>query len=192
MIAGLSIFILVVLVGVMLWFFISQRNSAKADEAIGRADAAMAAGQDSVALVMYQEAADLGHRSGNRAKVEAAILLYQKKQYEEALTYLKDASLKDKIVASGAYTLEGDCYVNLKQYPEALKAYDKAVKAADENPAIVPVILVKKANVYRAMADFEGEYNTYKEIADEYPTFQNTNNFDVRKYLERAKAAAGK
>lgn len=192
MLVVLSIFILAVLVGAMAWFFISQNNAAKADEAVGRADAAAMAGQDSVALVLYKEAAGLGHKSGNRAKLEVAISLYQKKDYKGALEYAKDASVGDNVVAAGARTLEGDCYVNLQQYPEALKAFDKAISAADENPAIVPLILIKKANVYRSQGNFEAEYQAYKEILDDYPTFDNTTNFDVRKYFERAKAAAGK
>lgn len=86
----------------------------------------------------------------------------------------------------------GDCYVNLKQYPEALKAYDKAVSKADKNPSIVPVVLIKKANVYRAEKNYEGEYNALKTIVDEYPQFIQQSQTDIRKYYERAKAAAGK
>ncbi|MCM1033355.1 MAG: tetratricopeptide repeat protein [Odoribacter sp.] len=190
LIVGLSIFVLVVLIGILAWFFIAQRNSAKADEAVGRADVAMAAGQDSVALTLYKEAAELGHKSGNRAKLEVAMQLYNDKDYQGALTYLKDASIDDNIVAAGALTLEGDCYVNLKQYPEAIKAYDKAIKAADNNPLVCPQILVKKANVLRATGDFAAEAQAYNTILEDYPQFLQSASFDVRKYYERAKAAA--
>lgn len=189
LILGLSIFILVVIAAVLIWFFVAKSGSAKADEAIGRADVAQ---NDSVAMVLYKEAATHGYKSGNRAKIEVAIRLYQDGNYEEALSYLKDASADDHIVAAGVYTLMGDCYVNLNQLPEALKAYDKAVSKADKNPAIVPVILIKEANIYRSEKNYEDEYKALKTIIDEYPQFAQQSQTDIRKYYERAKAAAGK
>lgn len=189
LILGLSIFICVVLVGIMVWFFVSQSGSRKADEAIARAD--MAA-NDSVALVLYKEAATHGYKSGNRARVEAGIRLYKEGKYEEALGYLEDASMSDKIVASGVYALTGDCYVNLKQYPQALKAYDNAISDADGNPAIVPLLLKKKASIYREQKDYAAEYAALKQIMDKYPAFAQSAQTDIRKYYERAKAAAGK
>ncbi len=189
LIVGLSIFIVAVIAAIMIWFFVAQSGSRKADQAVAKADMAQ---NDSIALVLYKEAASHGYKSGNRAKVEAGIRLYQAGQYEEALQYLNDADLSDHIVAAGVETLAGDCYVNLKQYPEALSAYAKAIKAADKNPSIVPLVLMKEANVYREQKDFEAEYKAYKQIIDEYPTFVRGTQADIRKYYERAKAAAGK
>lgn len=191
LIMGLSAFVAVVVVVILAWFFISSANARKADEAAGRADIAMATGNDSIALQLYKEAAAKGHKSGNRAKLEVAIALYEKADYKGALEYLNDASVDDAIIAAGALTLKGDCYVNLKQYPEAVKAFKAALKAADENPVVSPQILVKLANVYRAQKDFKAEYEAYQELADDYPTFSQTSAFDVEKYLSRAKTAAG-
>ena len=183
--------ILVVLIvfGLVLYFFIANSNSAKADEAVGRADIAM---NDSIQLVLYKEAAEMGHKSGHRAAAMAAIQLYQKGEYQEALEYLKKADLDDKVAAAGVYTLMGDCYTNLQQYPEALKAYDKAVSKADKNPTIVPLVLVKKANIYRNEKNYEAEYQALKTIVDQYPQFAQTSQADIVKYCERAKAACGK
>lgn len=185
----LTVFIFVVIAAILIWFFISQNNARKADEAVGRADAEQ---NDSVALVLYKEAATMGHRSGNRAKLEVAMRLYATGDYQGALEYLDDAKIDDNIVAAGAYTLKGDCYVNLKQYPAALEAYDDAIDAADKNPAVVPLILFKKANIYRAEKNYEDEYDCLKEIIDDYPEYDANTQVDVRKYYERAKAAAGK
>lgn len=185
----LSVFVLAVIAAILIWFFVAKAGSAKADEAVGRADVAP---NDSVALVLYKEAAQKGYKSGNRAKVEAGIRLYQQGKYQEALDYLKDASVDDNIVAAGVYTLEGDCYVNLKQYPEALKAFDKAVSKAGKNPSIVPLVLIKKANVLRAEKNYEGEAEALRTIVEQYPQFMQTSQVDVRKLYERAKASAGK
>lgn len=187
LILGLSIFILAVIAAILIWFFVAKAGSQRADEAVALADQAPT---DSVAMVLYKEAATKGYKSGNRAKVEVAIRLYKEGQYEEALKYLKDASIKDKIVAAGVYTLEGDCYSNLEQYSDALKAYDKAISKADKNPSIVPVVLYKKANVLREQKDYKAEYKALQTIVDEYPQFMQTSQIDIRKLAERAKASA--
>ena len=56
----------------------------------------------------------------------------------------------------------------------------------------MPLFLIKKANVYRAQGNYEAEYKAYKTIVDEYPQYNAQSAFDVNKYMERAKAAAGK
>lgn len=185
-----SIVLLACIAGVLIWFFVAKNGAANASEAVGKADIAAATGNDSTALVLYQEAATHGYKGGNRAKLEVAIRLYQDGKYQEALDYLKDASIDDKIVAAGALTLEGDCYVNLEKYDDALSAYKKAVKKADENPQIVPVILIKEANIYRAQNNYKEEAAALKQIVDNYPQFGQTSQTDVQKLYERAKASA--
>jgi tetratricopeptide (TPR) repeat protein len=189
-IVGLSVAAVVIIAVAFIWFFVAQSNAKKADEAIALADNAA---NDSIALVLYKDAATMGSKSGNRAKVEVAMRLYQDGKYEEALTYLKDASIDDNIVAAGVHSLTGDCYVNLNKIEDALTAYGKAIKAADENPTIVPLILFKEANIYRSQNNFEAEYEALKQIVDDYPEYILSNqSVDIRKYYERAKAAAGK
>lgn len=183
-----AIVLAIVLIG-LIWFFVNQSANKKADEAIALADTEL---NDSIALNRYMDAAALGAKSGNRAKLEAAIRLYQKGDYQQAIKYLDDASTGSNIVEAGKYTLLGDCYVNLENYDKALSSYDKAISEADNNPQIVPFVLVKKANIYRAQGKYDEEYNAYKTIFDKYPEYANNLNFDIRKYAERAKVAAGK
>lgn len=180
-ILGLSLLVLCVIVAILIWFFVAKSGSAKADEAIARADVEQ---NDSIAMVKYQEAAEMGYKSGNRAKLEVAIRYYQEGKYQEALDYLKDASIDDKVVAAGALTLEGDCYVNLKEYDKALSAFDKAISKADKNPQIVPLVLVKEANVYKAQEKYADAAKALKTIIDEYPQFSQQNQYDVRKNYE--------
>ena len=150
---GAFIAIAVVLVAILVWYMIASNRTAKADEAIALADIEV---NDSTALELYKNAATFGAKSGNRAKVEAAIRLYAKGNYEEAL-----------------------------------KCYEKAISKADENPQIVPLVLIKMANVYRAEKNYKAEANAYNTIINDYPRFTNTSNIDVKKYYERALAAAG-
>ena len=184
---GLFIAVVVVLVAILVWFLVRQSQAAKADQAIALADVEQ---NDSIALELYKDAASHGTKSGDRAKIESAIRLYNAGNYEEALKYLNDASASDEIVAAGIQTLKGDCYVNLKNYDAALSAYDKAIKEADHNSQLVPIILIKEAHVYNELKDYSAEAKAYGKIVDEYPTYGEAANLDIRKYYERAKAAA--
>ena len=150
----------VLIIGVLVWILIAQSGSRKADELIARADAA----------------------------AEVAIRLYQDGKYEDAIKYLDKADLDDEVAAAGVYTLKGDCYVNLDQFDKALSSYSKAISKADENPEIVPLILIKEANIYRSQEKYADEAKCYKEIIDEYPLFVQESRTDIRKYYERALA----
>lgn len=187
---GALVFAIVIVIAAFAWFFISQSGSKKADELAGKADVEL---NDSTALQLYKEAAEAGHKSGNRAKLEVAMRLYRAADYEQALKYLNDADIDDKIVAAGAECLKGDCLVNLERYDEAVKAYKEAIDEADENPDIVPFALIKLANIYRAQKNYKAEYEAYKTILDEYPSYQfaQGQQTDIRKYMERARIAAG-
>ncbi len=183
---GVSVALVVVIAAVLVWLLVAQSGSRKADELIARADAAQ---NDSIALSLYADAAKAGYKSGNRAKAEMGIRLYRESKYEEALKYLDDASLDDEIAAAGVYTLQGDCHVNLDQLDQALKCYNKAISKADKNPEIVPFVLIKEANIYRAQEKYADEAKAYKTILDDYPTYVATTRVDIKKYYERALAS---
>ncbi len=176
----------VCVVGMLAYILVAQNGSRKADELIAKADAEQ---NDSIALNLYAKAADAGYKSGNRAKAEMGIRLYNDGKYQEALEYLNDCSLDDEIAEAGIETLKGDCYVNLDQLDKALGAYKSAISEADENPEIVPFVLIKMANIYRAQGNFEAEARAYKEIIDEYPSYTSSTRIDIRKYYERALAS---
>lgn len=181
-IIGVSIAIVVVIVGLLAWFLIRQEGSRKADEAIGRADIEL---NDSIATQLYEAAATSGYSSGNRAKAEMGIRLYQEGKYAEAAEYLSDCSLDDNISAAGVATLEGDCYVNLDQYDKAISCYRTAESRADGNPAIVPFILVKEANVFRAQENYGAEAEAYRKIIDKFPNY-SAGQVDIRTLYNRA------
>lgn len=185
-ITGIAIAFVVLLAGFVAWNWISQRNSAKADEKVALADMEP---NDSIALALYEDAATAGYPAGNRAKAEAAIRLYRQGKYAEAAEYLSDCDLNDNIAEAGVKTLEGDCYVNLEQYDRALDCYRSAVRKADGNPEIVPFILVKEANLYRAQNNYSEEAAAYRTIVEQYPQY-NAGGVDIRALYERAAAQA--
>lgn len=171
---------------------IRQPGIEAANEAIAQADITSSTGNDSLALAQYMQVADeYGYDGGNRAKLEAAIILYQKGEYEKAIEYLKDYDQKETLIGAASLSLEGDCYANIDKFDEALACYDKAISASDNNPYYTPFFMIKQANIYHAQGNHEKELEVYSEIKSEYPEYAEAYRFDIDKYIERAKAESG-
>lgn len=180
--------IVAVAVGVLFFMNMRESGSAAANDAIAQADMSLFQGNDSIALTQYMQVADNeGYDAGNRAALQAAILLYKEGEYQKALDYLGKYSVQEALVGAASYSLEGDCYVNLEKYDEAIKAFEKAINASDNNEYYTPLFLIKQANVYRAKADYKNEAAAYEKIKNEYPEYCKT--FPVDKYIYRAKAS---
>ena len=142
---------------------------------------------DSVAAEQYMEVADRykGDAAGKLAALSAGEALYNQGKYEEAAEYLKKFSSKDDVLEANALVLTGDCYVNLQNYDEAIKYYQKAVRKADNNPQIVPRVLLKEANVYDAQGNFGKALECYQEIKNNFPEFQLGNGIEMDAYIAR-------
>lgn len=189
----IAVVILLLVIGGILFFKDrSAGNAAKADAAIGNADVEFLTGNDSIALEQYKQVAGMGHDAGNRANLEAAIILYEKKEYEQALSYINKYDPRESVVGAAALSLKGDCYVNLKNYSEAVKAFKSAIKQSDKNPYYTPYFMLKLARVYRAQGDFNAEAKVYEEIKADYPQYAQNTGLNVDKYLERARLDASK
>ena len=177
------------LVAVILIYVYAFRQPAKeaASKALGQADIELLTGNDSIALAKYQEvAANHSFESGNLANLNAAILLYKKGDYEQAIKYLDDYKPTESIIGASSRSLMGDCYVNLQQYEKALDCFKKAVKLSDNNPHYTPAFMIKEATVYRHLKDFHAEAEIYAEILKKYPQYGQENGIDLKKYLKSA------
>lgn len=184
---GAAIVVAIVLIYI---YAIYKPGVASANDAVGQADTELFAGNDSTAMVQYMQVADeYGHAAGNRAALSAAILLYKDKKYKEALDYLKKYDAKEEVIGAGAFALEGDCYVNLEQYDQALGCYDKAISQSDENPNLTPYFMLKKATVLRHLKRYQEEAAVYKQVLEQYPMYGERNGINVEAYLDRAEAS---
>lgn len=189
-----SVIVAVVVIIVLGYIYgIRKPGIQSANDAIGQADITLISGNDSLALAQYQQVADEhGYDAGNRAKLNAAIILFRQGKYQEALDYLKGYSPKESVIGAAAKSLEGDCYVNLKQYPEAIDCFGNAVKISDNNPHLTPYFLMKEATVQRELKDYKAEADIYHTIIDKYPEYAASQQIDFEKYLSRAEAQMGK
>ncbi|MDE5942340.1 MAG: tetratricopeptide repeat protein [Muribaculaceae bacterium] len=172
-------------------YFFRNPGIQKANDQIGAADIELALGNDSVAAAQYMALADNGsYDAANRAALESAILLYKDGKYEEALRYVEKYSADDDVIGAGAYSLKGDCLVNLDRLPEAAKAFQEAIRTSDHNPAYTPFFMMKLARVYRAQSNFADEAGVYEDMMKNYPLYGQAHNIDVEKLLDRARLQA--
>lgn len=182
----------VIAVIVLIYIFAIRNPGIKAaNDAVSQADVTLSQGNDSLALSQYRQvASQYGHDGGNRAALMAATMLYKDGKYEEALNELKNFSPTEAIVGAAAYSLEGDCNVNLQKYPEALKCYDKAIAQSGDNALYTPLFMMKKATVLREQKDYSAELKVLKQIQADYPQYGNTYGISIEKYIARAEAQA--
>lgn len=145
---------------------------------------------DSVAAEQYMQVADTykGDDAGKLAALSAGEALYNQGRYEEAAQYLKRFSSSDDILEANALVLTGDCYVNLQNYDEAINFYQKAIRKADNNPQIVPRVLLKEANIYDAQGNFGKALDCYQQIKNNYPEFRLGNGMEMDAYIAREMA----
>ncbi|MDE7334765.1 MAG: tetratricopeptide repeat protein [Muribaculaceae bacterium] len=186
-----TIAVAIVVIGVLLYIFAYKQPAvAKGNEAIGEADRiAMFEGNDSIALAAYEAVvANHGFDAGNRAALESAIILYRQGEYQKALDYVEKYSATDNVVAPLAYGLKGDCLVNLDKFAEAVKAFNKAISASDNNPQLVPYFLQKKAVVLCAEGNYAEAAQAYKEIEEKYPFYAQRAGIEGRRIQAEAQA----
>lgn len=153
-----------------------------------------AVANDTVAAAEYGKVADKysGTDAGNLAALSAAEALYNIGKYAEAAKYLQKFSSDDDVLEANALVLLGDCYVNIKKYDEAISAFQKAVRTANNNPQIVPRTLLKEAVVYDELKKYDQALKCYEMIKSDFPTFSLGNGVQIEAYIEREKARLGK
>ncbi len=144
-----------------------------------------------------------GKDGGNQARIMLSSLYYEQGQYQKALDNIKEAKFNEPLLKANGLALEGDCYVNLKKYGDALNSFDAALKAAEEYPEVAVRILFKKALVFDAQKKYADALKVYEQIEKEYPQeaqayAQKSSQagpdgvFTVDAYIAREKARLGK
>ena len=89
------------------------------------------------------------------------------------ICYLKEGDLKN-------YGLQGDIAVDEGNYKEAVRFFEKAVEAADNN-ATAPIFLMKAGRAYKALGDTAKAKECFERIATAYPSSFEAR--DIEKYI---------
>lgn len=125
--------------------------------------------------------------SGNLAKYYSGICYLHLGEYEEALNYLNDFSLKGEQLAPVALGAIGDCYLELDETGKAISAYKKATEY--KNELTTPIHLQKLGIAYEINGENDKAIEAYNEIKLAYPN--STEAREIDKYIQRAKSTKG-
>lgn len=123
---------------------------------------------------------------GNLAKHYAGICYLKMGEYQKALDYLKQYTTVEGvpggIVNAQNFGLQGDAYVQLANYAEALKAYEKAL-ATNVNEMTTPYYLKKAGLVSEKLGDNAKALGFYKTISIDYASSMEGR--DIQKFIGR-------
>lgn len=125
--------------------------------------------------------------TGNVARHYAGICYLRLGQYQEALDYLTQYKgstddVPSALLAAQNYGLRGDVYVQMGNYVEAAKSYEKAV-ATSSDPLTAPYYLKKAGEVYEKLGDNAKALAAYEAVEVDYPTSMEAR--DIQKYIGR-------
>ena len=121
-------------------------------------------------------------------KYYAALCYLNLGQEDEALETLLKMKKRDNYLWYEAQMLIGDLYDDQDDVDNAKKYFEKAAKG--ETDFVAPIALWKLGMLCEREGDWNGAFENYAEIQNEYP--ERYNQMGVAKYYERAKIKAGK
>lgn len=124
---------------------------------------------------------EYGKKVGKDAYLYAAICQMELGDAESALKYVSKYSTNDPIMKGRALAVKGDAYVNLDENAKAVKCYENAASASDNN--FSAAYLLKAGIIYEAMGEDAKALAAYKEIKEKYP--RSFEAYEIDKYIAR-------
>jgi len=124
-----------------------------------------------------------GTKAANLAKYYAGFSYLNTKKYQEAINYLDDFKSDDEMLGPLALGGIGDAFMQLDQADEALKYYEKAAKAKN-NDFTTPKFLLKSAVTAISLGKPEIAIPYLERIKEEFSKSVESNQADV--HLGRA------
>lgn len=175
---------LLVLAGLFFGYrsFISQPRAEKAAEMIAQAQYRFESETPDFELALAGDANGAGFidvieqygstPSGNLAKHYAGICYLRQGDLDNAAKYLAQFStlkgIPGALINAQNYGLQGDIAVEQQDYAKAVKFYEKAVKAADNN-LTAPMYLRKAGLAEQAAGNNKKALEFYEQILTSYP-----------------------
>lgn len=105
--------------------------------------------------------------AGNLAKFYIGVSYLKLGQYENAIDYLQDFSSSDLLVQARAHALTGDANMELNNFSEAARFYEKAADHRS-NKFFSPQYLMKAAIAYERLNDFNKAIQVYDRIIEDF------------------------
>jgi len=108
-----------------------------------------------------------GTDAANLANLYAGNIYMQLADFNSGIRHLEEFSSSDYVLQARAYSLTGDCYMELEKYEEAVDFYEKAV-GYKPNEFYTPTYLQKLAVAQENAGNFKEAAESYGQIIDEY------------------------
>ncbi len=186
---GVVTAVVVVFLGALAWNkFVYQRQCREAQEQAFPAEASFRNGEYEIALNgdgnnlgFADIISDYGAKAGKAVYLYAGICELQLGDYEGALAYLKKYKGGEPILASRAKACQGDAYVGLGKYQEAVGCFKAAVTGADN--VFAAGYLLKEGLCWEALGDKAEALKCYSSIKENYP--QSIESYEINKYIAR-------
>ncbi len=128
-----------------------------------------------------------GTAAGSTASYCAGICYLYLGDFDNAITYLDKSSPDGTILPAMRFGALGDAYSEKKDFSGALKYYDKAVDAAD-NEVIATYYLKKYAMLSEHEGNKDAALKAYERIRTDYPNQTSQDWREVEKYIYRVQA----
>jgi len=108
-----------------------------------------------------------GTDAANLANLYAGNIYMKLADFNSAIRHLEEFSSSDYVIQARAYSLTGDCYMELEKYEDAAEYYEKAVNYKP-NESYTPTYLQKLAVAQENAGNFKEAAEAYGQIIDEY------------------------
>ena len=206
LIGGIVAGVIVVAIAVFGFVFFNNRsNQESARKYSGlevkieeQARKASPAAQDSVRNALWEKelkalaASESGKPGATLANINLAGRYYDAGKYKEALACINGADVSEPVMKGLLSLLKGDCHVGLKQYPDAIKAYDEAIADGAKTPDVAVRALSKKALVLDAQKKYAEAKAVYEIMLKDYPMEANNIGINPEAYIARENGRLGK
>ena len=151
--------------------------------------------RDSFALALQNANGDIGFldiidnfggtKAANLAHFYAGICYLNLGQNDAALSYLEDFSPAGEVLPISKYGAIGDAYGEKGDLDSALKYYQKAISAGD-NEFLTAYYLKKQGLLYEKQGDYAASAKSFQRIKDQYPF--SPDGRDIDKFIARVAA----
>ncbi len=128
-------------------------------------------------------------KSANLSNYYAGICYLKKRDFKNAIDYLKNFNSEDQMVSSSAKGAIGDAYMELGDNEKALDYY---LRAADDkvNNFTTPLFLKRAGLTYEILGKYDKAEELYQRIKKDFPRSNEAREID--KYIARAKGLINK
>ncbi len=127
-----------------------------------------------------------GTKSGNRAQYMIGACYLHLKQFDKAISHLKDFDGGDASqIKSKAYLMLGHAYAEQKKTSEALDYYTKAGNISGLDEAMASEALYTAGRYAEALGKDKEATALFEQLKDKFPVSQKVSSGEVDKYLAK-------